>query len=210
MASTNFSYTPTTGNGNTNVSVSASTLNDGYSDRTATLTFSNGINTKSVTITQRYQPYRTQGPTSVPYSGGTITITAMTEYDIVFRSVPTWVTAITVNGVTYAEGDRIPASVSGSPITISFAPNTTNSARSLGSNTTYQGQSVSGYGMNMAWYVGSTLITTPVTKIEALQEPDMSGITTDVDTLTFDYNASVAQTIQVITNGSWTSTISDN
>ena len=210
MASNNFTYSPTTGQGNTNVSVCAVTTNSSNADYNASLTFSNGINTKSVTIKQKFRPYRLQGPTGVSYTGGSITITAMTEYDIVFRSVPTWITGITVDGRTYTQGERIPASVNGMDIRISAAPNNTNTGRSAGSNWDREGQTIQGSGMNMAWYVGNTLITTPVTLIEVRQEPDTSGINTDVNELIFDYNANVAQTIQVITNANWTSTIQDN
>ena len=198
MASTNFNYSPTTGNGNTNVSVSAVANNTTTSDYVATLTFSNGANSKSVTIRQKYKPYVLQGPTSVPASGGSIYITAMTEYDIVFRSVPLWISNISANGVVYSEGQRIPASISGTPIMITAEPNT-GSARS----TVYA-------DMNMSWYVGDTLVTLGAPRIELYQAAAESGINTDVDSLTFDYNANVAQTIQVLTNSTWSSTINDN
>lgn len=200
MASTNFNYSPTTGNGNTNVSVSAVSLNSTHSDRTATLTFSNGVNSKNVSITQKYKPYINTGPTSFPATGGTLNITAHTEYDVVFRSVPTWVTSITINNVVYTEGQRIAASaVDGQKVYFSAEANTGSTER-----TTHYG------GMNMAWYVGDTLITQGVAEIDFVQPADTSGIDTDVDSLVFDYNTNVAQTVQVITNGTWDSTISDN
>lgn len=36
------------------------------------------------------------------------------------------------------------------------------------------------------------------------------GITTDVDTITFDYNETAAKTLNVLTSGEWSSTITDN
>lgn len=200
MASTNFNYSPTTGNGNTNVSVSASTNNLGTADRTATLTFSNGVNSKSVSITQKYRPYINTGPTSFPATGGTLNITAHTEYDVVFRSIPEWVTSITINNVVYSEGQRIAASaVDGQLVYFTASANTGSTQR-----TTHY------VGMNMAWYVGDTLITQGIAEIDFVQPADTSGIDTDVNSLTFDYNSNVAQTIQVITNGTWNSSINDN
>ena len=198
MASTHFSYTPTTGNGNTNVSVSASGNNSTHADYSATLTFTNGVNSKTVSITQKYKPYTDIGPTSIPASGGSQHITAHTEYDVVFRSVPSWITAITINNVVYSEGQRISASaVDGQYVYFWAGPNTGSTENN--SN-----------GMNMAWYIGESLITTGVQEIRLVQSVDTSGITTNVDSLTFDYNASVAQTVQVITNGNWNSSITDN
>lgn len=200
MASTNFTYSPTGGTGNTNVSVCANTENTSGADYSATLTFSNGTNSKTVSITQRYKPFINVGPTSIPASGGSQNITAHTEYDVVFRSVPNWITAITINGTTYQAGTRISADlVDGQKVYFHASANTGSSSR----NTGYA-------GMNMAWYVGNTLITTNVPIIDLTQPADTSGITTDVNSLEFDYNASVAQTVQVITNGTWNSSISDN
>lgn len=201
MASTNFNYSPTTGNGNTNVSVSASTNNLGTADRTATLTFSNGVNSKSVSITQKYRPYiNNYGSTTFPATGGTLNVTAHTEYDVVFRSIPEWITSITINNVVYSEGQRIAASaVDGQAVYFTASANTGSTQR-----TTHY------YGMNMAWYVGDTLITQGIAEIDFVQPADTTGIDTDVNSLTFDYNSNVAQTIQVITNGTWNSSINDN
>lgn len=203
MASTNFTYSPTTGNGNTNVSVCAVTQNTSGADYSATLTFSNGQNSKNVSIVQRYKPFINVGPTSIPASGGSQNITAHTEYDVVFRSVPTWITAITINNVTYQPGERIPAGdADGQKVYFHAEPNTGSTSR----NTGYS-------NMTMGWYMNSSdtsLVTSGTPIIDLVQAADTSGINTNVNSLTFDYNASVAQTVQVITNGTWNSSISDN
>lgn len=218
MASSYFSYTPTTGNGNTNVSVCAVTTNQSGADYSATLTFSNGQNSKNVSIVQRYKPLLNQGPTTVPVTGGTMYgggFEIKTEYDVVFANIPTWVNGITMNGsaITINNGTsaRISAEdASGGTLTISVSANNTSSPRSAGHNWNKDGTIIPGEGMCMYHYIGNSLNTTNPPVIEIHQDCDTSGINTDVSSLTFDYNASVAQTVQVITNGSWSSSISDN
>lgn len=201
MASVYFTYTPTGGLGNATVTVSANTQNTDGADRSATINFTNGTSSKNVTVIQRYKPEVIQGPTTVPAAGGFLSITAKTEYDITFRSVPEWITAITADGVTYHEGDRIPASVSGLPISFYCLPNTGNTSRSA---------STGGIGMNMAHYIGNTLVTSRAPIIYLTQYADTSTITTNVNELEFDYNGDATKTVQVITNGTWSSSISDN
>lgn len=218
MASSYFSYSPTTGNGNTNVSVCAVTQNQSGADYSATLTFSNGQNSKNVSIVQRYKPVLNQGPTSVPASGGTMYgsgFSIKTEYDVVFANIPTWVNGITMNGsaITINNGTsaRIDAEdASGGTLNISVSANNTSSPRSAGHNWNKDGTIIPGEGMCMYHYIGNSLNTTDPPVIEIHQDCDNSGINTDVSSLTFDYNASVAQTIQVQTGGNWTSSIADN
>lgn len=132
MASTLFTYSPSTGNGNTNVNVTPSGANTTYADYVSTLTFDNGTDTKSVTLRQKYRPAVLQNSLTIPATGGSITITAATEYDIVFRSVPEWI-AITLNGTAIAAGERISSgTASGAVFTLS-APANTGSSRSVGS-----------------------------------------------------------------------------
>ena len=144
MASTNFTYSPTTGNGNTYVQVSALAVNAGYSDLSATLTFSNGVGAKSVSITQKFCPYFSQfGSFTFPDTGGSIYFTVYTEYDIVFRSVPSWIT-IRKNGVTYSEGERISSGTANGTYELIAAANS-GDTRSVGST------------MNMGHYIGNVL-----------------------------------------------------
>lgn len=107
MASTHFWYAPTTGTGSTQVSVSADTTNSDGSDRLATIAITNGAVSKNVTVRQKYRPVmQQQGSTTFPATGGTIYFTVSTEYDIVFRSVPEWIT-IKSGNTEYAQGQRI-------------------------------------------------------------------------------------------------------
>ena len=220
MASTNFTYSPTTGVGNTNVSVCAVTTNQSQTgaDNSATLTFSNGQNSKNVSIIQRYKPILNQGPTSVPASGGTLYGSGFdikTEYDVVFANIPSWVNGITMNGsaITINNGTsaRIAAAdASGGTLNINVSANNTSSPRSAGSNWNKDGTLIPGEGMCMYHYIGNSLNTTNPPYVQIHQDCDTSGINTDVDSLTFDWNASVAKTIQVQTGGNWTSSIADN
>lgn len=107
MASTYFTYSPATGQGNTTAALRARSSNYTLADRYATISVTNGAVTRGVNIRQKYRPYLTQiGTTTFPATGGTIYFTVSTEYDIVFRNVPDWIT-IQKNGVTYPEGTRI-------------------------------------------------------------------------------------------------------
>ena len=144
MASIRFTYSPTSGNGNTSVNVTPSGQNASTSNYTATITFSNGSASKTVNLTQLYVPYFNQGQTTIPASGGSIYITAHTEYDIVFRQVPSWIT-ITGNGLLIREGQRVMSSMAdGTVFTLTASPNT-GSSRSV-SNT-----------FNIGHYIGDTI-----------------------------------------------------
>ena len=108
MASTLFTYSPTTGSGNTNVSVEPTGTNTGRTSTVSTITFSGGGGTKSVTLTQYYQPYFTMQSTVFQASGGTLNFTVNAKYDYFFHNKPSWLT-ITRNGQTVQEDTRIPA-----------------------------------------------------------------------------------------------------
>ena len=160
MASTQFTYSPTTGTGNTIISVSADTTNTGNSDNSATITLTSGVNSATVSVKQRFKPRVAQGPTSVPATGGTITITAETEYDVVFRSVPLWVSVWSGN-TRIQEGSRyyVTQGTSAYPFTISAETNT-GAARSASTE-----------DFNMAHYIGDTMMDQSynVSKIQVIQ-----------------------------------------
>lgn len=144
MASTYFTYSPTFGQGDTTTSVRANSVNNERRDRTATLSITNGASTAQVHLRQKFCPYLTQiGSTTFPATGGSIYFTVNTEYDIVFRSVPDWIT-IQKNGVTYLEGVRISSGSANGTYELIAAPNS-GEARSVGTT------------MNMAHYVGNEL-----------------------------------------------------
>ena len=161
MASNNFTYSPTSGNGTTNVSVSVAGENVSGADKNTTLTFSNGTGSTNVTLKQKYKPFINVGPTSIPSSGGSQSITAHTEYDVIFRSVPSWITAITINNVTYQAGARIAANLVDGQIVNFYAEPNTGAQR----NTGYS-------NMTMGWYMNSSdssLVTTNTPIIDFTQ-----------------------------------------
>lgn len=108
MASTLFTYSPTTGNGNTNVSVTPTGNNTGSTDMVSVITFSGGGGTKSVTLTQHYRPYFNLSSYSFPSSGGTETLTVYSKNDYFFHGKPSWIT-LRRNGQTVQEDTRITA-----------------------------------------------------------------------------------------------------
>lgn len=140
-----FTIDPTSGNGRTNITVTPSSYNMDGQDRVSTLTLSNSQSSKSVTLRQRYQPVMTQfASTTFPATGGNILFTVHTDYDVVFRSVPDWIT-ISLNGTTYAEGQRISSDVADNQtFTLTAEPNTGNE-RSVGAT------------FNMGHYIGNEL-----------------------------------------------------
>lgn len=143
MASSYFWYQPTTGTGITEISVSAATTNVSSGDYSTVITFQNTSATKNVALSQRYRPRAQQfGSSTFPDTGGTIYFTVDTEYDIVFRSVPDWIT-IRKNGVTYQEGERIASGSANGTYELIAAPNS--------------GDSRSANTMNMAHYIGNTM-----------------------------------------------------
>lgn len=193
MASTYFYYTPTTGTGNAQVTVSAASVNSTTTDKSATISIANGVSTATVNVIQYYKPYKMQGPTSIPATGGSITLTAMSHYDIVFRSVPLWLTIWSGN-TQIQEGERI-----------SLAPNTSG-VFTLSAGTNDGDERTTQYaGMNMSHYIGDTLNTLGAPIIECTQAayvpptPTVQTKTVDVATtlnyldegyVTFDLSAS--------------------
>lgn len=145
MASEHFWYNPTTGNGSTAVSVSADTMNGSQADRLSTITFTDGSATKTVSVRQKYMPYKQQfESTTFPAAGGDIYFTVHSEYDVVFRSVPDWIT-ISREGTVYSEGQRISSgAVDNKTFTLTADANTGNT-RSVGNT------------FNMAHYIGDEM-----------------------------------------------------
>lgn len=144
MASAHFSITPTTGIGNTSCQLLVDSTNTGTADRVATVTVTNGVNSDTVTVRQRFRPRMNQfASTTFPATGGTIYFTVSTEYDIVFRSVPDWIT-ITKNGSTFTEGQRISSGAANGTFELTAAANS-GEARSVSAT------------MNMGHYIGNTL-----------------------------------------------------
>lgn len=145
----NFTISPATGNGTTNITVTPSGYNTDGEDRVSTLTLSNSINTKQVALRQKYQPIMNQfGSTNFPASGGNIYFTVRTEYDIVFRSVPSWIRIFNDStGVEYSEGERISFTglTANTTFRLTAEPNPTQSSRSISST------------FNMGHYIGNAL-----------------------------------------------------
>ena len=141
MASEHFWYNPTTGNGTTQVSVSADTMNFTQADKVSTITFTAGSASKTVSVRQKYRPYAQQfASTNFPATGGDIYFTVHTEYDVVFRSVPEWIT-ISLNGTVIPEGQRMtPSQADNKTFTLTAEANTGDS-RAVGAT------------MNMAHYI---------------------------------------------------------
>lgn len=141
----NFTIDPATGAGRTTITVTPSSYNSDGEDRVSTLTLSNPMYSKQVTLTQKYVPVMTQiGSRTFPASGGSLYFTVDTDYDIVFRSVPDWI-EISRNGVVYSEGQRISSGVANHQgFTLTAEPNTGNE-RSVGST------------FNMGHYIGNAL-----------------------------------------------------
>lgn len=151
-----FTVTPTTGANNTTVTVKTNETNSpmiaGQSshDYIATVTVSDKSEgtdkTGTVSVRQKYQPYMQQvNPTVFPATGGTISFTVHTEYDIVFRSVPSWIT-ISLNGTTYSQGQRISSGVADNQtFTLTAEANTETTSRSVSST------------FNMGHYIGNEL-----------------------------------------------------
>lgn len=198
MASTYFYYSPTAGTGNAQVTLSAASTNNTTTDKSASITITNGVSSATVNVIQYYKPYVVQGPTTIiPAAGGTITLTAQSHYDIVFRSVPLWLTIWSGN-TQIQEGARV-----------SLAPNTYGIfTLSAGTNDGAQRTSQNA-GMNMSHYIGDTLYTLGAPIIECVQLAN-EGIRTDVNQVVFDWNQTTDKTFSVSANTNWTSTIVDD
>ena len=199
MASTHFKLTPTSGSaGTTTVSVSAATTNTGTVDKAATATFINGDTRTTVSLSHKFKPYITQGPTSIPASGGSITVYVYSEYDIVFRSVPLWIT-ISSGNTTYSEGQRISASSLGT-LPASF---TLTASSNGGAERTIQYE-----GMNVCHYIGNTLMTQYACTVTGTQAA--GSISTSVSELTYNWSEVTGKTFTVTSSVNWNSSIADN
>ena len=196
MASTHFRITPTTGGtGETTVSVTPLATNTGTADKNATIGFENGGATANVSLKHLFKPYISQSSTSFPATGGTINVSVYSEYDIVFRSIPSWITVSSGNTIVQ-ENQRISASFLGTlpgVFTLTAQPNAGNS------------RSVS--GMNLCHYIGDTLMTGYTCSISGTQAAGY--ISTDVSELTFNWNEVSGRTFTVTSSTNWTSTITD-
>lgn len=199
MASTFFTYQPTTGQGDATVTVRALYENTGHTDHHATLNVTNGAVNRQVHLRQKYRPYLTQIGTTFPATGGSIYITVSTEYDIVFRNVPDWIT-IQKNGVIYTEYTRIASGSANGTFELVAAPNT-GAARTVQS-------------MHMAHYIGSAP-KSYISFIEFTQEPSdrLLPLTFEIltgGTINFLHNRTLVGdvgnlTIQYqINDGTWT------
>lgn len=92
MASNYFTYSPTSGTGTKAVNVQSKAENTGTADKKSIIEVTNGTTTRQLLVTQKYRPYFSQNGVSFPKSGGTITFVVHTEYDIVFKNKPSWIT----------------------------------------------------------------------------------------------------------------------
>lgn len=198
MASNYFTISPTTGNGNTIVDVTPKSTNTGTTDRLTTVTLSNGAASVTVSLRQRYKPYFEQfGSTTFPASGGSILFTVHTEYPVAFRSIPDWIT-VSAGGTTYREGQQIPASTAdGTTFTLTAPANPSTSSRSFGAT------------FNMGHYVNNVLQSS-VQYFTGSQAGSSGEITATPSSLVFDWNDTNAQTLNVTSNGNWTSQLNDN
>lgn len=144
MASTNFTYQPTTGRGNGTIKVTAKSNNENGADRITTLTITNGAVSKNVTIKQKYRPYFVlNGSSVIPATGGSVSYVIHTEYDIVFTNVPDWIT-ISQNGTAISPGQTLtPGEADNKTFTFTAAENT--------------GEARSGNSMTMRHYISGTL-----------------------------------------------------
>lgn len=106
MPSTIFTYSPTTGTGSTQISVSAATQNTATADKSSVIGFTAGTSSTTVNLVQKYRPYFTMAGTAFPETGGTLTFTVNSEYDVAFYSIPSWIT-VKLGQTTYTEGQRI-------------------------------------------------------------------------------------------------------
>lgn len=188
MASTNFTYAPTTGSGNAQISVSANTQNVTSADCVANITFSAGTHNTTVTVRQKYCPIMTQiGSSTFPATGGSISFTVNTEYDVSFRSAPGWIT-IKKGSTTIASGTRVSSgTVNGSTLQLVASENT--------------GGVRSNNSMYMAHYIGDELQTHvdhfSFTQQSAATIVDMRTTPTSVAV----GSASTSTTVDILTSG---------
>lgn len=143
-----FSFTPLTGTNGTVFTVETKETNLSDQDYTSIVVVSDndGVATaREITVNQKYEPIMQQfASTTFPATGGNISFTVHTDYDVVFRSVPDWIT-ISLNGTTYTEGQRISSDVADNQtFTLTAAANTGN-ARTVQAT------------FNMGHYIGNEL-----------------------------------------------------
>jgi hypothetical protein len=209
MPSNFFTYSPTTGTGNTIINVSANTQNTGTADNLAAITISNTANSATVELKQLYRPTFNQfASTTFPTTGGDIYFTIHSEYDVVFRSVPSWIT-ISYNGQQYSEGERISSGVVDNKTFTLTAEANTGQSRTVSST------------MNMGHYIGNTLqnyytyfsfhqngvvapgsITLSPTYIEVSSAATSTTLTMTVANCTFDHmTTSSAGTFAITASG---------
>lgn len=142
---------PTTGaTGTSTVNVSALWWNSSDTfNRTGTMTVKTSDNqlSRDFNVIQGYEPTIEQfgGTTTVPQTGATLLYTVKSEYDFVFRSVPSYVTIQDSSGNTYVEGQRIAAYKSqNNTFRVTVPRNETGVDRTSGD-------------FNMGHYIGDTL-----------------------------------------------------
>ena len=97
-------------------------------------------------MTQNYIPALTRiGGNSIPATGGTIYYTVHTDYDVVFRSIPSFVTITDAGGNILANGQRIAArNIDNTTITVTVSANPTSATRNDS-------------GMNMGHYFNGSI-----------------------------------------------------
>lgn len=203
MASNIFSYVPTTGQGNTVMTVSTQAANTTQNDQTAVITVTNGSKSATITAIQRYCPFLSQfGSRTFPASGGSIYFSVHTEYNVVFRSVPSWITITYGDNVQVYEGQTVSSGdANNRTFTLTATANNTGQERSVSAT------------FNMGHYINNTL-QQPVSYLSFSQPAqESSEIEVDPYLLEFDYNDSTiidGQSFDVITTGNWTSEINDD
>ena len=107
---------------------------------------SDGVATaREISVNQKYEPIMQQfASTTFPATGGDIYFTVHTDYDVVFRSVPNYIT-ISCDGTVYNEGQRISASEASNKTFVLTAAENTGDTRTV-QNT-----------FNMGHYIGNEL-----------------------------------------------------
>ena len=128
MASTNFTYTPTTGPlNNTQVTASTRTNNTSTATKSALITLSNGEKTTQLRVRQLYRPYFTMTSNAdFPATGGTATFVVHTEYDVVFFNIPSWIVLKRGSSVITSGTKVTKANADGATFTLTASENTGN------------------------------------------------------------------------------------
>lgn len=175
-------YTPASGNTNAVVKITAKDQNTTYEAKKTTLTVTgeSGL-TAVVEVIQHYKPVVVQfGGTTVPASGGTVLGTVHSAYyDVVFRSVPDYVTIKdTQTGTVYTQGQTIKGdNIDGHTFEFIVDANTSTSQRSPG-NTFNMGHYING---SLAQQVSYITFTQEAAEQTTLETTPASGSTTILD-----------------------------